>query len=354
MGSSPWGSFIRPHQGTGARSDGDVLRRHPQPVEVCTTRLPQIQQHPAPQSFLVIFIHSSPPRCPLLWHSNFPFLKTLFNQQANALSTPERHNSGKNLFLRPTSLLLVAMSNTIITDSSLKPQYEDTYGFSVDFEQKVFTIAPSVIAILTALIYLYLITRQSVCVRFSPLFWIKTGASVCLLGPDLFSLAFFARSPLRRSATALAAASSACIATLLIGIVVAVSHVFALRSSALVSLYLSITVLFDAAKIHSYSSRDDTHDLTYATIATVVIKSVLLILEEIPKRTIIADDNLRKNVGNEALSGFWGRSLFVWVNKILFRGFHMVISSDDLDNLSPELSTKHLNDRFSQTWASGK
>lgn len=85
---------------------------------------------------------------------------------------------------------------------------------------------------------------------------------------------------------------------------VGIAHRFSVRSSALVSIYLTLTAIFDAAKIRSYFARNDTHGLAYASIVAAVIKGILLILEEIPKRSSIANESVRNSVGNETVSGF--------------------------------------------------
>ncbi len=149
------------------------------------------------------------------------------------------------------------------------------------------------------------------------------------------------------------ASGLACVASILMAIVVGVAHRFSLRSSALVSIYLTLTVMFDAAKIRSYFARDDTHSLAYASIVAVAIKGILLILEEIPKRPSIADEEVRKSVGNEAVSGFWSRSLFVWLNDLLLLGYRSIITVDDLEELGPEFASETLHKSFSLVWAAG-
>lgn len=83
-------------------------------------------------------------------------------------------------------------------------------------------------------------------------------------------------------------------------------------------------------------------------------KLLLAILEEIPKRSRVGDQQLCDTVGAESLSGFWGRSLFIWLNSTLFFGFRHVMEVRDLENLGPNLDAKRLRAQFRKVWDKGQ
>ncbi|KAK3185969.1 hypothetical protein K4F52_005192 [Lecanicillium sp. MT-2017a] len=230
------------------------------------------------------------------------------------------------------------------------PQFADKPDLTLNFEQKVLIILPAVSVIAVAPFYMRSITRKPPCIRLSFLFWVKMTAALCLLGPELTALGVYANSPLRRTTTAIVASALSCLAALLVTIIVALAHLYSLRSLAAISVYLTLTVLFDAAKTRSYFARDDTHDLAYASIAAAAIKGLLMILEEIPKRATITDEALRRSASREVVSGFWTRSFFVWLNELLLLGYRSIITMEDLESLGPEFSSETLHKKFTKIW----
>ncbi|KAM4067250.1 ABC transporter [Hirsutella rhossiliensis] len=64
---------------------------------------------------------------------------------------------------------------------------------------------------------------------------------------------------------------------------------------------------------------------------------------------VMADD--ASSLGRESTSGFWGRSLFLWLNSTLLIGFRSIISVGDLQDLGPALSSTRLFAKFEPFWA---
>lgn len=127
-------------------------------------------------------------------------------------------------------------------------------------------------------------------------------------------------------------------------------HRRALRSSALVSLYVVLTIILDCVKIRSYFFRHSLNVIAGLLCATVAAKCALLVLGEKSKRAQLMDRQLQESMGREALSGFWNRSLFIWLNPALFTGFRRIINFDDLDGLGREFASERLSAKFQNHW----
>lgn len=157
-------------------------------------------------------------------------------------------------------------------------------------------------------------------------------------------------SPDDSTNAAKAAALLGCAAPLAIGVLLYYEHRRALQSSALSSIYLAATVLFDIVKTRSCFLRDGATLMgcIYAAITTAQL--VLLILEEAPKRYHIPASAF----GKEAIRGFWSRTFFVWVNTTLFLGFRNALLVNQLPNLGPGFASRALAETFEKKWITSK
>jgi hypothetical protein len=142
-------------------------------------------------------------------------------------------------------------------------------------------------------------------------------------------------------------AATSCIAALTIALLLFAEHRRALQSSALTSLYLLITFLYDVARAKAYYFHMPVAGrLTSLAAAGAIFKLCLLFLLEISKRGLIQDPQIRQNASDEAVSGFWSRSFLVWLHSTLFLGFRTIISVDDLGALDPDFSSQALSERL--------
>lgn len=89
-------------------------------------------------------------------------------------------------------------------------------------------------------------------------------------------------------------------------------------------------------------------------ILSSVARFLLLVCQEISKRRLIYDEELRSTVNGESAIGFWNRSLFLWVNSTLLLGFKQILRVEDLPSLAPEFRAKTLFEAFKPQWDRGK
>ncbi len=68
-----------------------------------------------------------------------------------------------------------ANASSVLKDSlSFGPQYADKDDFTLYFEQNIFVVFPSSVAILSSLIYVWQATRKGPCIHVNWLFFAKT------------------------------------------------------------------------------------------------------------------------------------------------------------------------------------
>lgn len=143
----------------------------------------------------------------------------------------------------------------------------------------------------------------------------------------------------------LSATSSLCIVVLLWA-----EHTRSLRSSSLISVYLSLTMLFSIARSRSYFLRHGLEAIGGLSAATTVLKLSIVALEEVSKRSLAHDKELQ-DAGKETFGGFWNRAFLIWINSTLIRGYRTIISMSDLQSLPIELTSERLYHEFESVWS---
>ncbi|EEU44794.1 uncharacterized protein NECHADRAFT_96302 [Fusarium vanettenii 77-13-4] len=146
----------------------------------------------------------------------------------------------------------------------------------------------------------------------------------------------------------LAAAVLNLLAAFAIVLLAHIEHVKSIRPSFLLTAYLSISLLFDAARLRTEWLM--LLNLPYAaTLSTsTVFKLAVLVLETIEKRKILitADHAPSK----ESTSGPFSRGFFIWLNSLLFSGWATVLTNNDLPTIYEKLSSEKLALRFGKAW----
>lgn len=176
---------------------------------------------------------------------------------------------------------------------------------------------------------------------------------MAILALELANLVLWTSSSHRRTDAAIADAVLALIAAVCIGIFIHFEHRNRLQAEALFSIWITITLLCDAARARSFFRRDGYTQLGGITAAVAALKGVLMILEEIPKSKHIKDEKTKQETGNEAAAGFWNRSLLLWLTPTLLSGYREILNGEHLDKLGPLFNSKHIFDRFSPKWKAG-
>lgn len=145
-----------------------------------------------------------------------------------------------------------------------------------------------------------------------------------------------------------------CLSTLCIIIVLTIEHGYAAQSSALLTLYLTITALLDVAETRSFLRRPvAVHGVGALCATTALSKAVLLGLQEIPMQFGSELNKTIPRLAQEATAGFWNRTLLLWLNSTLCFGFRKNLRMQDLANLGNDFSSKNLAKKFQRRWNHG-
>lgn len=142
------------------------------------------------------------------------------------------------------------------------------------------------------------------------------------------------------------------VAALCINLAIFAEHFYSVRPSHVLSVYLALTVLFNAAETYSLFNRELQNE-SIASIVILVGKTILIALEEVPKRQLFLSKELQLSTGREAVSGFWSRTFYTWLNATFVRGYRAILKVEDLDKLDSALKSSRLSKIFIQYWETG-
>ena len=125
-------------------------------------------------------------------------------------------------------------------------------------------------------------------------------------------------------------------------------HNRSVRPSTVLSLYLFVSVVFDAVQCRTLWIVDAVHPLAALASISLASRLVVLLLELQSKSSFLVED--ADALGPEATSGVISRVLLWWLNPLLARGYRTILSNQSLDNLDPLLRSKPLLHRMQHNW----
>uniref|UniRef100_A0A8H7KFW9 ABC transporter n=1 Tax=Bionectria ochroleuca TaxID=29856 RepID=A0A8H7KFW9_BIOOC len=207
-------------------------------------------------------------------------------------------------------------------DDEFGPGLVDTFDFTLLFEQSFFPC----------------FQRQYLSSWF--LTSIYGGARLSLLVLWIFGSGPKVRTSVAESAVGIVEA-------IVIAALSLTEHVRSQKSSLLLSVYLFLSLLLHIPFARSLWIRENTVFLASAFTFLLVVKAVLLAFEEIPRSSVMASP---RKYGGEYSAGMVSRTLFWWLNRLFYLGFHRAIEVDDLGDINDKFDSHALLERLEKHW----
>jgi ATP-binding cassette, subfamily C (CFTR/MRP), member 1 len=170
--------------------------------------------------------------------------------------------------------------------------------------------------------------------------------AVLLVGVQLGLLIAWAPQPATRAT--LPSSILSFLAALAILFLSLLEHSRAVQPSFLVSIYLLVSLSFDAVQARTLYLRHETGTILGLFTANIAIKAVLLLLESKNKRKCLKPPY--NSYPPEAISGVFNRSFFWWLNPTLANGFRKLLTLDDLFKTDKKLISRHLQEGARHSW----
>lgn len=245
---------------------------------------------------------------------------------------------------------------------------QESFDFNVQFEQLFFSIIPSVLFIATSLWRTLSQARKPTVVD-APVFQLvklvsstrdEIQRTACAdptlqctittyVGLELSLLILVAVGSFHVTSIFIASSVLKLISALFMVTLSVVDHSKSPRPSVLLSSYLFLTLLLDAAQARTlFLSSDQKPEVTYSSIfcAAIALKAGILLLEAQRKSRWVRWDG--KEHSPEETSGIFSLGIFSWLNKLFLDGYSKILAIKDLYPLDSNLNGKVLHDEFSQ------
>ncbi|RAH67797.1 ABC transporter [Aspergillus aculeatinus CBS 121060] len=202
------------------------------------------------------------------------------------------------------------------------------FDFTLKFEDIVLSILPSAVFIALAIPRAILLTCKSslagnVYLRSTKL----TAASIYLI-LRLVLLVLAISEPHSLPNLSITANSLDLVAAISISILTFLEHSRSLRPSILLSAFLSLTILFDIARVRTLWLLAHTH------------------FQHVYALLLALDDH--KTRSPEETSGLYGLGTFVWLVPLVISGYKKVLDLSDLYSLDPSVSIEALQKTFAE------
>lgn len=125
-------------------------------------------------------------------------------------------------------------------------------------------------------------------------------------------------------------------------------HIRSVRPSAIINVYLLLTLPFDIARARTLWIGGATRSIAAVFTSTLGVKIMILITEAIEKRGILLDRY--QDSSPEVTSGIYSRSFFWWLNKLMTTGYRRVIQNEDLYPIDEEMKSAFLQHQGQRVW----
>ncbi|KAF3042347.1 hypothetical protein E8E12_004074 [Didymella heteroderae] len=221
----------------------------------------------------------------------------------------------------------------------------DDFDFTVKFELILFSLVPSSIFVLVALLRSLQIYKRKRVVNA----WFFLAAKLLILiactALQFLRLVFLATQRRHYHSGILLASSSLCFVASALTIPLSyLEHGRTQRPSMLLSIYLFLTLLLDIAHARTLWLSVTSHAMgTNARMFTVTVAcKVLALLLESKKKTAWLHWNSEKHSPEES-SGFFDLGMFTWLARLFMAGFSSVLTMDNLYSLDENLSSKKMH-----------
>lgn len=162
---------------------------------------------------------------------------------------------------------------------------------------------------------------------------------------ELLSLVLLGTDHGETTRVSIPAAVLSLLASLAIAVLSHYEHTRSARSSFLLAFYLCLTVLFRSVMARTYWSLETYHTVASIAITALVVQIVMAVLENGGKRQTSNAAHIKKK-SSEETAGFVNRSLFLWLNRLLWTGYRRTLAASDLGPIDQNLYSSSLSARF--------
>ncbi|KAH7329994.1 putative ATP-binding cassette transporter [Rhexocercosporidium sp. MPI-PUGE-AT-0058] len=232
--------------------------------------------------------------------------------------------------------------------NSFGPTVPHEFDFTILFENTILSILPSTLLLLVLPFRIFALYGKPRKVSRSFLYENKLLFLVAFTCMQTALLVLNATAPVLRTRSSIAATALTLVDAVGLCLLSHMEHMHSIRPSAIINIYLIITLPFDVARSRTLLIHDNTRTFGAVFTSALAIKVLILISEAIEKRNILLDQY--RYTSPEVTSGIYNRSFFFWLNHLMRTGFSKVLVNDDLYPIDHDMASSVLLTRADKTW----
>ncbi|KAI5195395.1 putative ABC transporter [Aureobasidium subglaciale] len=236
-----------------------------------------------------------------------------------------------------------------------------SFDFTLTFEQSILSILPSALLLLAVPPRLFLLSkRQSSTDGYRKFAFKAVGSRIfaalvhikCILAAtnaalQLSLLVLWSSSSRIQIPTSVPSTALSFIDSVMILCLSYFEEAKSIRPSSLLSVYLLLSVVFDAAQVRTLWLTNRTNVAAVQT-ASIAVRTILLFLEAQSKTSYLKLPF--KDYPPEAKSGILNLSFVWWLNQLFAKGFRKLITTEDLFALDHTLRSEAVGRRLQVNW----
>ncbi|KAH7141839.1 putative multidrug resistance-associated protein, partial [Dactylonectria macrodidyma] len=222
------------------------------------------------------------------------------------------------------------------------------FDFTVTFEESILSIGTACLLFVILPWRLLFLWRETRKTKSTWLHEIKLLGFATLGVLQIVLLALFSKSQTGYRPVLISSATLQVCASILLAVLSHWEHRNAVRPSFLISAFLFLSSIMDAARARTQSLIEGQHVVASILITIVVAKLLLLLIETKGKTRILVPEYLETS--SELRSSLFSRAFFIWLIPVLSAGFKGIISSADLPAVNEKLSSETLATMVESRW----
>lgn len=129
-------------------------------------------------------------------------------------------------------------------------------------------------------------------------------------------------------------------------------HCRSLRSSLLLNWYLILSIPFDSARARTLWNIHYSSSITVPFLLSIAFKIIILLLQELNKARFVFPSE--GDFAPEETAGVFSRSLFLWLNRLIYTGYSNILLVETLPRVDRQLQADHLWTSFIDGWKDGE
>ncbi|KAF4964511.1 hypothetical protein FSARC_7575 [Fusarium sarcochroum] len=227
-------------------------------------------------------------------------------------------------------------------DNEFGPHRLGVFDFTILFEQSILSLLPTGLFIALVPLRIIALWNCERVAKLGPLLWSKLTIITCYASLQIALVVLWCRE--HSTQTSIAEPVLGLIESLALAALSYMEHRNSGEPSKLIGGYLVITIILDIALIRTFWIRS-MGAIAGVFTSSFALKTILLILEETPKRLIGEKEKI-----HETSSGVVNRSFFWWLNGLFLQGSRNVLETDNLETIDAKFDTDHVSEPLEKRW----